>query len=199
MTVHSWTVVVPVKGTAAAKSRLGADPELAMAIALDSVEATIGAARVIVVTTAAAAPEFAALGARVLIDPGGGLNAACRAGVAAAGSEYVAVMLGDVPALRSGELTSALELAEQHPRAFISDAEGVGTVLITALDADDHAPAFGANSRAAHLSAGYVELEFPLASGLRRDVDTVEQLAAIPREELGARTRIAGSSSLGSA
>ena len=33
-----WTVVIPVKGTPDAKSRLGASAEMAMAIALDTVE-----------------------------------------------------------------------------------------------------------------------------------------------------------------
>lgn len=184
-----WTVVVPIKGTAAAKSRLGASAELVMAIALDSVEAALGAARVIVVTSVEVADEFAALGAEVVHDIGGGLVAACRQGIAAAGAGPTAVMLGDVPALRSSELSEALELARQHPLAFVPDAEADGTVLITALDPNLHTPMFGAHSRAAHLAAGYAELSIPADSGLRRDVDTAEQLATIPADALGPRTR----------
>jgi hypothetical protein len=36
---------------------------------------------------------------------------------------------------------------------------------------------------------GYVELAVPVASGLRRDVDTPEQLRALDPDALGARTR----------
>jgi 2-phospho-L-lactate guanylyltransferase len=182
-------VIVPVKGTAAAKSRLGASPDLVLGIALDSVEAALGAARIIVVTAPDVSRAFSILGADVVEDAGGGLLAACRQGIAAAGSGRVAVMLGDVPALRSLELATALELAEQHPLAFVPDADNVGTVLITALDSTNHAAAFGSDSRAAHLDAGYVELEVPAWWGLRRDVDTAAQLATIPRSALGARTR----------
>jgi 2-phospho-L-lactate guanylyltransferase len=184
-----WIVVIPVKGTADAKSRLGASRDLAMAIALDTVEAALGAARVIVVTTADAAPVFAALGASVVEDGAGGLNDAIAAGVAAAGDGAVAVLLGDVPALSSRELASTLELAARHPLAMVADADEVGTVLITALHAPSHAPAFGGGSRAAHAAVGYVELAVPVASGLRRDVDTPEQLRALDPDALGARTR----------
>ena len=186
-----WTVVVPVKGTSSAKSRLGAVPELATAIALDSVEAALGAADVLVVTSATLAAEFFALGAGVALDAGGGLLAACAQGIEAAGAGPVAVMLGDIPALRPAELARALELAVGHPRAFVADADDDGTVLITALDPTGHVPAFGPHSRANHRAAGYVELDLPSDSGLRRDVDTAEQLRAIPVTSLGPRTAAA--------
>jgi hypothetical protein len=69
-----WTVVVPVKGTSAAKSRLGASPDVAMAIALDTVEAASGAARVVVVAPPHARAGFVALGASVVDDEGDGLR-----------------------------------------------------------------------------------------------------------------------------
>jgi 2-phospho-L-lactate guanylyltransferase len=185
--VAEWTVVIPVKGTVSAKSRLGASPELALAIALDTVAAA-SAFSVIVVTSARLAPRFEALGARVVLDEGHGLNAAVAQGIAAA-TGPVAVLLGDVPALQPVELAAALELAVQHPNAFVADADGDGTVLITALDGADHRPAFGVHSRAAHVAAGYIELAIPLDSGLRRDVDTRAQLAALA-SRTGPRTRV---------
>jgi 2-phospho-L-lactate guanylyltransferase len=185
-----WTIVIPVKGTASAKSRLGASAALAHAIALDTVEAALEAGRVIVVTSASSSADFAELGAVVVRDGGGGLNAAISQGIAAAGGGAVAVLLGDVPALVVSELAEALVAAERHPLAFVPDADGDGTVLITALHAADHVPAFGPGSRAAHGVAGYVELDVAVDSGLRRDVDTAAQLAALaPR--VGARTRAA--------
>ena len=185
-----WTIVVPVKGTASAKSRLGASPELALAIALDTVESALAAASVLVVTSAGIVAQFEALGARTIVDHDEGLGAAIARGIASAGDGPVAVLLGDLPALRAAELAAALELAGQHPLAFVPDADNDGTVLITALNAADHRPAFGERSRAAHLAAGYVELELPFDSGLRRDVDTSVQLAALGIR-VGSRTRAA--------
>lgn len=185
-----WTVVIPVKGTVSAKSRLEASPELALAIALDTVAAAGEASDVLVVTSALMAPWFESLGARVVFDADAGLTAAVAQGIAAAGDGRVAVLLGDVPALQSHELAGALELALHHPLALVPDADNDGTVLITALRAADHRPAFGVHSRAAHLAAGYVELDIPLDSGLRRDVDTADHLAALA-SHLGQRTRAA--------
>lgn len=194
--VANWTIVVPVKGTASAKSRLGGTAQLALAIALDTVEAALAAAPVIVVTTADVAQHFETLGARIVVDAGGGLNVAILAGIAVAGAGPVAVLLGDVPALRASELEAALAAAERHPLAFVSDADDEGTVLITALLAADHAPAFGEGSRAAHLAVGYVELDVAVTSGLRRDVDTAEDLAALASGgTLGPRTKLADLSS----
>ena len=191
-----WTIVIPVKGTALAKSRLEASAELTMAIALDTVTAALGAGHVIVVTSQAAASQFTALGAEVVPDAGGDLGDAIAQGIAAAGfsapsAKGVAVLLGDLPALTARELSHALLLSAAHPRAMVADAENVGTVLITAQSAVAHAPAFGADSRAAHLAAGYVEIALPVSSVLRRDVDTPAQLAALAPERLGARTRAA--------
>jgi 2-phospho-L-lactate guanylyltransferase len=187
--VAEWTIVVPVKGTASAKSRLGASAELALAIALDSVSAALGH-RVLVVTSPRSASPFELLGARIVPDPGGGLNAAIAAGLATAGVAPVAVLLGDVPALLPSELAVALDLAAGHRMAMVADADGTGTVLTTALEGASHRPLFGAGSRAAHLSAGYVELDVPPDSGLRRDVDTAEQLVALGGR-VGPRTQAA--------
>ncbi|MCU1514583.1 MAG: hypothetical protein JWO10_1673 [Microbacteriaceae bacterium] len=176
-----WTIVVPFKGTAAAKSRVS-EPgraELAIAMALDTVEAALVVAPVVVVTSEAAAPGFEQLGATVVIDSAHGLNAAISLGIAGVHGP-VAVLLGDVPALGSAELAAALAGAAGHPLAMVADADGVGTVLLTALDPAAISPAFGPGSRSAHVALGHVELEVPAGSGLRRDVDTREQLLALP-------------------
>jgi 2-phospho-L-lactate guanylyltransferase len=193
--MSDWTIVVPVKGTAGAKSRLGASFELAMAIALDTVEVALEVTGVIVVTSAAVAASFEEIGAVVVIDRGDGLAGAIESGLAAAsvgGGDAggpVAVMLGDLPALTADELREVLVMAESFPLAFVADAEGVGSSIVLAHSAASHRPAFGADSRAAHLRAGYVELPIPPASGLRRDVDTAEQLASLASARLGPRTR----------
>ena len=185
------TVVVPVKGSASAKSRFGGTPAwraaLAEAIALDSVEAALGGAdRVLVVTNAPFAGEFERLGAHVIPDPGEGLTGAVARGIEVAGTGPVAILLGDVPGLRSAELASALEAAASHPLSFVADADREGTVLLVATTAP-HRPAFGGQSRAAHLAAGYVELEGDWP-GLRRDLDVAEHLAQL--QNLGPRTAL---------
>ncbi|SDZ33832.1 2-phospho-L-lactate guanylyltransferase [Herbiconiux ginsengi] len=92
---QTWTVVVPVKGTAAGKTRMapGLDQRQRMllveAFALDAVSALSASAlvdRVIVVTDAAAelSGSLRALGADIVADPGAGLNAAVAAGIEAA-------------------------------------------------------------------------------------------------------------------
>ncbi|GAB2450370.1 2-phospho-L-lactate guanylyltransferase [Conyzicola lurida] len=187
---REWIVVIPVKGTGEAKSRLGdGHPDraaLAQALALDTVAAALAAASVVlvlVVTTAEAAPAFDDLGAFVVIEeqPSGlaaaiadGLDVATDLGAPGRG---VAVLLGDLPALQPAELAAALAAATAHELSMVPDADGTGTALIAAADGAVHATAFGAGSRAAHAAAGYVELAVDADSGLRRDVDTPQQLA----------------------
>lgn len=177
-----FTIVIPVKGTAQAKSRFGAgdNSALALAMALDTVEAALQVAPVMVVTTDA--EPFAALGAQVIADPGRGLNDAISAALDRLEGP-TAILLGDHPALRAGELTSALAAAGNHGRALVADADGDGSALTTSMTTHDLR--FGVDSRARHLAEGYVELagDWP---GLRRDVDTAEQLAGLTH--LGPRT-----------
>src|SRR5215470_14083851 len=94
----TWSLVVPVKVLARAKTRLaslaGADrPALALAMAADTVAAALDCpqvGRVIVVTDdPQAAQVLAGLGAVVVPDrPGRGLNGALRHGAAHAGSRW---------------------------------------------------------------------------------------------------------------
>ena len=197
---REWVVVVPVKGTPEAKSRLGDDlPDrgaLALAIALDTTSAALAAQSVvgvIVVTSTAVAGAFDELDALVVVeDEPAGLAAAIASGIELASElgapgRGVAVLLGDLPALSPSELDGALSLAARHDRAMVPDAEGSGTVLVTAADGATHSTAFGPGSSAAHVAAGYAPLELPGDWGLRNDVDTYDQLTAL-RHRLGART-----------
>ncbi len=172
-----WVVVVPFRA-ASAKSRFGPsdNSELALAMALDTVEAALKVAHVIVVTEVPA--PFSALGAAVHPDPGEGLNAAVAAGLAQADIDAPrAVLLGDHPALTPRELAGALAVAT-HPLSLVADAAGDGSALTAALPGVQHALAFGVGSRAAHSAAGYVELDGAWP-GLREDVDTAADLAGL--------------------
>ena len=186
----TWSVLMPVKVLARAKSRLAglAGPrrgELALALACDTVTAVLGcgeAARVIVITDdEVAGAALAALGALVVPDePRDGLNAALRHGAAHAAARWpgsgTAALSADLPALRSAEIGRALRAAAAWPTAFVADAAGDGTTLYTAVPGAAFRPAFGLASRARHAAAGAAELGLDGLPGLRRDVDTPSDL-----------------------
>lgn len=197
MSEARWTVVMPVKRLGAAKSRLrGALPgvpheELALALAADTLRAARACpavAGVLVVTDDARVRAAAdAAGARVVADPGAGLNAAFRHGAAAAGPRAaVAGLTADLPALRPAELAAALR-ATQGVRGFVADAPGGGTVLLAAPAGVPLAPQFGPGSAAAHAASGALPLAGDWPS-LRRDVDTPADLATAAGLGLGPRT-----------
>jgi 2-phospho-L-lactate/phosphoenolpyruvate guanylyltransferase len=186
----SWSVLMPVKVLAQAKSRLAglAGPrrgELALALACDTVTAVLGcdeAARVIVITDdQVAGAALAALGALVVPDePRDGLNAALRHGAAHAAARWpgsgTAALSADLPALRPEQIGRALRSAAAWPTAFVADAAGDGTTLYTAVPGAAFRPAFGLASRARHAAAGAAELGLDGIPGLRRDVDTPSDL-----------------------
>jgi 2-phospho-L-lactate guanylyltransferase len=185
-----------VKGGDRAKTRLRVGPapfhdDLATAVALDSLHAAVAAVgpqRCLVVTSD---PQIAmtarGLGAFVVADPGRGLNAAVRRGVAAAATGPVAALLADVPALRAEDLLAALDAAAPYPLAMVPDAEGTGTVLLCAREAAAMRPSFGPGSAARHVAQGYAVVGLDLPR-LRRDVDDLDDLGAAQDLGLGART-----------
>ncbi len=197
-----WSVVVPVKRLEVAKTRLrpavapSQHAALVLALCRDTVEAARGCAAVARVLAVTDDPQAAAallgLGVSVVADePDHGLNPALTHGAAAAKAaapnEPVAVLSSDLPALRGDELAEALRAAESHARAFVSDADGRGTTLLTAAVGHCLRPAYGPNSRAAHAASGATELDGAWPS-LRRDVDTPADLAAAAVLGLGAHT-----------
>lgn len=195
---------MPVKAARIGKSRLGGSPELARAIAADSLDAVLRAslvARVILVTADRQLPRMLVVGADrgarlvVVAESGGsGISAAVLAGLAVSARERPrAVLLGDVPALEPLELDAALVLAGHARRAFVPDADGEGTVLVTAASGVRLREAFGAGSAAAHRALGLVELAVGAETGLRRDVDTREQLAEVIARAPASRTARAAS------
>jgi len=194
-----WTLVVPVKPAHIGKSRLGAAVEIVRAIALDTIAAAAGASRVgrVIVVTGDAELAAALADAGVAIeivddDPPRGLAGAIRAGLDRADPSHPrAVLLGDLPALAPHELDDALAAAGSHPRSFVPDAEGAGSSLVTALGGVALREAFGADSAARHRAMGLAELPVPPESGLRRDVDTPDQLRAVASRGIGRFTRAA--------
>ena len=200
----TWSVLMPVKVLGVAKSRLAEltgprRAEFALALACDTVTAVLGsiglgsgaAARVIVVTDdQVAAAALAALGALIIPDePRAGLNAALRHGAGYAAARWpgsgTAALSADLPALRPAELGRALRAAAAWPAAFVADAAGDGTTLYTAVPGVPFRPAFGLASRARHAAGGAAELALDGIPGLRRDVDTPDDLRGAVRLGLG--------------
>jgi 2-phospho-L-lactate guanylyltransferase len=201
--VPSWSVVVPAKRLAVAKSRLrpltdvlGGGPgsphdELVLALLADTVAAAAGCAaveEVVVVTDDAAATDVVRdLGARTVADaPDRGLNPALVHGARCAGSPAVAALSSDLPALRPAELAAALRAAEDTPRAFVADVHGTGTTLLTALGTELR-PHFGPGSAQAHRTDGATPVSGAWP-GLLQDVDTEADLRAALVLGVGPRT-----------
>jgi 2-phospho-L-lactate guanylyltransferase len=220
----SWTVLLPVKVLARAKSRLAVlagdrRRDLALALASDTVAAVLACpevSQVIVVTSdPVAGPRLAALGAIVVPDepadlrggiasldgvavpgrpgvqaagrdgdPGlqDELNAALRHGASLAARRWpgtsIAALTADLPSLDPAELSAALRAASALGRpAFVPDAACMGTTLYAVpWDGGEFLPSFGGASRARHASSGAAELDLDDMAGLRRDVDTPDDL-----------------------
>ncbi|MGQ4401517.1 2-phospho-L-lactate guanylyltransferase [Streptomyces hayashii] len=201
-----WTLLIPLKPLALAKSRLadtaadGLRPGLALAFAEDTVAAALASPSVrdvaVVTDDALAARTLAALGARIVPDePRAGLNAALTHGAAAVRAirpgSPLAALNADLPALRPPELTRVLDAAAEFPRAFLPDAAAVGTTLLTAAPGRALRPAFGTDSRARHRAGGAEELRLDAVDSVRQDVDTGEDLRAALALGVGPRTAAA--------
>ena len=199
-------LIIAVKHLTAAKSRLTAmfDAEVRERVVLAMLVDTITAARgvpavgsVTVVTPDPHASRAARdLGAAVIADPTGPnhpdpLNNAILAAFAKISktTSNIAVLQGDLPALRPGELSDALTDAARRQRSFVPDRQGTGTVALFAFGVPLD-PRFGADSAERHRHSGAVELvgEWP---GLRCDIDTPEDLAAARALGVGAATAAA--------
>lgn len=198
-----WSVVIPVKRLPEAKSRLAPlsgehRAALALAFASDTVVAAVASpavAAVFVVTDdRRVARRLRALGARIVPDDAsGGLNGAVEAGRIRALAEdprrRVAALTADLPGLRTVDLTEALASAPDG-RAFVADAPGSGTTLLLSDAHGTLAARFGVDSCYAHEASGALLLA-GAGRSLRRDVDTMEDLADAIELGVGAHTTAA--------
>ncbi|MFH0521264.1 2-phospho-L-lactate guanylyltransferase [Streptomyces sp. M41] len=201
-----WTLVVPLKPLARAKSRLsdtaadGLRPGLALAFAQDTVAAALACPAVkdvaVVTNDALAGRELGALGAHIVPDqPEDGLNAALAHAAAVVRSSRpespLAALNADLPALRPLELARVLDSAAEFPRAFLPDAAEIGTTLLAAGPGRELLPAFGSDSRDRHHESGAEELCLDGVDSVRQDVDTGADLRAALTLGVGPRTAAA--------
>lgn len=189
-TATSWSVVIPIKAPDRGKSRIAVDPaaraEIAAALAFDTVSAVAGASRVgrvIIVTDGATRlgwidelPQGREK-VRVVPSTATSLNGSIRDGLAEVDGAG-AVLPGDVPGLRPELLDDVLRQVSA-PVSVVPDAAGVGTTLLAAVRAADLVPAYGPDSFNLHRAGGAQEIVLPVDHWLRRDVDTVQDLAQI--------------------
>lgn len=161
-----WTVIVPIKELAGAKSRLGLPqaPDLMYAFAVDTLTAVSATDAVTEILVASRDPRVMdlarSLGVRVVDDRDQvGINAAAtHAAQQRVGRGGIAVMVADLPALTPAAMTLALRLAAAHPTAVLPDADGDGTTMWFASATSPVRPRFGPASRAAHVADGAVDL-----------------------------------------
>ena len=195
-------VLVPVKPIAVAKSRLAplgdrVRRELVRVLAADTVAAALSSsavARVLVVTDDHVLAGFLQrLGAEVLPDGASDLNeslveAAAELSRREPGLGGTVALCADLPSLRPAELTEALGVAGTHDGAFVADAAGSGTTMVSARSLHAFRPGFGIGSRHTHLGLGLHEINEVAVPTLRRDVDTPEDLAVALTLGVGERT-----------
>lgn len=204
-TVMTWRVIVPVRGGSASKTRLiVAEPEarteLAQAFAADVVAAAIATPHVEGVHVVTRDPDTAAffrkLGADIIDEPPGiGLDGAIRTASQFVRDRFpevgIAALMGDIPALTSGALATALSSASLLELGVLSDHDGTGTTLLTATRGATLHPQYGAGSFQRHLEAGHAAITVPAGSTLQMDVDTLADLESVMKWPLGSHTRAA--------
>jgi 2-phospho-L-lactate/phosphoenolpyruvate guanylyltransferase len=204
VTESVWIVVVARVGDGAKSrlaGRLNADQRRKLALAmLADVLDTCQQARGLISGTLAVVDEPAARavalrgGALAIADPGvGDMNAAVAAGVAAVtklGAKTVLIVPGDVPLISVADIRALLDSAGAESRAVVIGAsnDGYGTNALVLRPADVIAPAFGPPSVGRHVQLGLAAGAHTVVRaglGLALDIDTPDDLQALPKERLG--------------
>jgi len=201
---------------------------LALSFATDACAAALAVPavrRVLVVTEdPVVAAQLSERGAQIVGETRGpGLNPAIEAGLdaleATGGLHRVAIMTGDLPAVSADEIGAALAAATGHRLGVLADADGTGTVLLTADGAAAEVASHEEPARHSAVTEAGAATEpgttasavrpvprfgpgsferhrqaghIPLPGdlpGLRRDVDTPADLAQVRRLGLGAVSR----------
>ena len=199
-------LIVAIKRLSTAKTRLApaftpvSRAALVQAMLADTLAAALAVPAIAGVTVISPDPAVLAAahaqGARAMTDPTpprhpDPLNRAISAAEAALRprTPNLGVLQGDLPALRSLELASALAAASIHSRSFVSDRHRTGTAALFVFGVALN-PCLGDGSARRHSRSGAAELtgRWP---GLRCDVDTSADMTAALRLGVGPSTRSA--------
>jgi 2-phospho-L-lactate/phosphoenolpyruvate guanylyltransferase len=197
----NWVAVVPVKAPKRGKSRLGPElehwrVELAAAFAADTLAALLDATQVkfVVVVGGQGLPASLLDHARVhtLPDPGS-LNAAAADGIAWSRRHHpgsaILVLAADLPAATGAAVDRLLEAMPERGLWVLPDLESVGSTGLLIGSGSVIAPDFGEESLSRHRAAGASPIELRAIDGLRRDVDTADQLSEAIGLGVGRRTQ----------
>ncbi len=199
--MSGWTAIVVAKPWRAAKSRLDAPHRaaLARAFTLDVLDAVTGSdlveRTVVVSAERGLVPETRQRGVALVVDrpavATGGLNTAVNHGWRwarlTAPGDPVVVLPADLPSLDPRVLGEVLARLGEHDLAFVPDADDVGTTLLSASVPDGLRSAYGPGSAARHERLGLTRIPgAPLS--VRRDVDTLDDLAAAAQIGVGPHT-----------
>jgi 2-phospho-L-lactate guanylyltransferase len=186
------SLVLPIKETASAKSRLNlprsARQRVALALARHTLEVAaqcLPAGRIHVVTSDEDVRELAyQIGARVIADPGQGLNHAVELGVTEAGRQQrrggVLVLVGDLPKVGTTTLDAFLDMLDQSATQaqYVPDRSGLGTTAVYCPSGVEVRMVFGPDSAARFGALGCQRMsDAPLE--LRSDLDTGDDLRAV--------------------
>jgi 2-phospho-L-lactate guanylyltransferase len=194
-----WCALVPQKAFSRAKGRLELPPDRREALAVAMLRDTVAAVRAtrgvehVMVLWDDDADRIAVPAADGVSVASLGLNGSLEKGAALARYRFphldVLVVPGDLPALDPPELEVCLARAGEHHRAYLSDARGNGTTLLTATRDFSLLPAYGAGSAVAHAATGAHPLKETGVESARSDVDDLESLAQAMSLGCGHHTR----------
>lgn len=185
-----FCLLVPVKRWSLAKTRLDgpdgardstARGRLMRAFVRDALEAALASPAIAHVLAVCDETDLDVPGVETLPDHGSGdLNAALRLAAAQVQARDpglgVAAMCGDLPALHTRDLTTALR-GTTRARWYVADAEGTGTTLLAVAPGLALDPRFGPGSAGRHEASGAAPVRAEVST-LRCDVDTATDLGA---------------------
>ncbi|HEX6947495.1 MAG TPA: 2-phospho-L-lactate guanylyltransferase [Acidimicrobiia bacterium] len=177
--------IVPIRSFRLGKSRLAPHlteerrRALATSLAAKVTEAAVVAGMTPLVITAddevaAWAAEF---GHRVVPDPGGGLDEACRAGVSASGRDRWVVVHSDLPLIAAEDLVAVADLVAAGRDVIAPSSDGGTSVLSSA---GTMAFSYGPGSFHRHL-ARLTDPVIVVRTGLLHDLDTPRDFESATR------------------
>lgn len=200
-----WTAIVPIKRWSVAKSRLEAEgyarEVLAQAFAADLLAAVAACPEVqefVIVSNQEKVGHLLPGGRGLVLEEPreavDALSSAIDVGVGWARThrplQPIVIVPADLPALTAPALSQVLRVASRHPRAFVPDADGEGTTLLTGLRSEIVLHSYGPGSAGRHAELGAVAIT-DAAAGARQDVDTVEDLKRVSALGVGPHTAFA--------
>lgn len=192
-----WRILVPVKELALAKTRMALAPQerrfLVLAMLRDVLAAVKQTPEVGEVVICSSDPQILdeCPGESIWLTSGNG-DVNTEIGEALVEpwlrdrGRPTAVVVADLPCLRTDDLGRVLRLAMQRRMVFVASCDG-GTTVLAAQDPRRLVTRFGRGSAAAH-RRWYRDVSTEVGIGCRLDIDTVDALAWGHRVGLGGRT-----------